>query len=165
MKSLILAIFLAALAGAVSAQADAKYLVKLKGIGLGSDQSDVTRAFGKPKTETTAEGDECRGSKIRTLVYDGMQIELWGSLEPETEYSIYSMEITNAKWLPLGIKVGATQVAVKRKLGNPASQETESETGERVWYYSFDNESDGPGNTNFYFKKGKLVRIFTQYLC
>lgn len=74
------------------------------------------------------------------------------------------MEITSTKWLPFGIKVGATQAAVKRKLGRTKSQETDAETGQRVWYYSFD-ESDGPGNTNFYFKKGKRVKIFSMYMC
>jgi hypothetical protein len=151
-------------AAAVNAQADAKYLVKLKGIGLGSAYSDVIKAFGKPKTDTAAEGDECRGARIRTMVYDGLELELSESLEPEKEYYVYSIEITNAKWLPFGIKTGTTQAAVKRKLGNPTSQETDSETGERIWYYSFD-ESDGPGNTNFYFKNGKLVKVFSMYMC
>ncbi len=164
MKGLIFAIFLLSFAVAASGQEDAKYLVKVKGIGLGSEYSAVIKAFGKPKTETTAEGDECRGDKIRTLVFDGMQIELYEPSEPETKSSVFSMEITNAKWLPFGIKIGSTTAAVKRKLGNPTSQETDGDTGERVWYYSFD-ESDGPGNTNFHFKKGKLIRIFTMYIC
>jgi hypothetical protein len=164
MNRLFLSILLLAFSGAVNAQADAKYLVNLKGIGLGSDYSDVIKAFGKPKTETTAEGDECRGGKIRTLVYDGMELELNEPSEPETEFYVHAMEITNAKRLPFGLKIGATQAAVKRKLGSPTAQETDDETGERVWYYSFD-ESDGPGTTNFYFKKGKLIRIFTMYMC
>src|SRR5687768_8204414 len=106
MKTLLLAIFLCAFAVVVNAQADAKYLVKLKGIGLGSDYSNVIKAFGKPKTEKTAEGDECRGGKIRTLVYDGLELELSEPSEPEAEYYVYSIEITNAKWLPFGIKIG-----------------------------------------------------------
>ncbi len=164
MKILIIAVFVFSFALAASGQSDARYLIKLKGIGLGSEYSAVNKAFGKAKTDTTAEGDECRGSRIRTLVYDGMELELSESLEPNTEYYVYSMEITDAKWLPFGIKIGATQAAVTRKLGNPTSQETDDETGELVWYYSFD-DSDGPGNTNFYFKKGKLVKVFTMYMC
>jgi hypothetical protein len=164
MKSLFVGIFLITFALAASGQADAKYLVKLKGVGLGSGYSEVVKTLGKPKTETTADGDECRGGKIRTLVYDGMTLELSEPSEPETEYYVYSMEITTSKWPPFGIKIGATRAVVKRKLGNPTSQETDAETGELIWYYSFD-QSDGPGNTNFYFKKGKLVRIFTMYMC
>jgi hypothetical protein len=148
-----------------NAQADAKYLVKVKGIGLGSDYSEVIKSLGKPKTDTTAEGDECRGSRIRTLVYDGLKLELSESLEPDAQFYVHSIEITNAKWQPFGLKTGATQAAVKRKIGSTKSQETDSETGELVWYYSFDNESDGPGTTNFHFKGGKLVRIFSMYIC
>lgn len=162
MKSLILAIFLLSFAVAASGQADAKYLIKLKGIGLGSDYSEVIKALGKPKIETTAEGDECHGGKLRTLVYDGMTLELSEPSEPETEYYVVSMGISTAKWQPFGIKIGATQTAVKRKLGNPTSQETDADTGERIWYFE---ESGGPSYTNFYFKNGKLIRIYTFYIC
>src|SRR5688500_12991121 len=129
MKTLLLAIFLFIFAAAAGAQVpkDAKYLVKLKGIGLGSDYSNVIKAFGKPKTETTAEGDECRGGKLRKLVYDGLELELSESSEPAAEYYVLSMDITNAKWLPFGLKIGATETAVKNKLGNPTSQESNSE--------------------------------------
>lgn len=82
MKSLILATFLLSFAVAASGQADAKYLVNLNGIGLGSDYSDVIKEFGKPKTETTLDGDECRGSKIRTMVYDGLKLELSEPSQP-----------------------------------------------------------------------------------
>lgn len=165
MKTLLLAIFLCAFAVTGNAQSDAKYLVKVKGIGLGTDHSDVIKSLGNPKTDTTAEGDECRGSRIRTLVYDGLELELSESLEPAAKFYVYSIEITNDKWQPFGIKTGATQAAVKRKMGSATSEETDSETGELIWYYSFDNELDGPGNTNFYFKGGKLVRIFSMYMC
>ena len=85
-------------------------------------------------------------------------------MEPNAEFYVYSIEITNDKWKPFGIKTGATQAAVRRKMGSTKSQETDIETGELIWYYSFD-ESDGPGTTNFYIKGGKLVRIFSMYMC
>lgn len=165
MKTLLLAIFMFAFAAAGNAQADDKYLIKVKGVGLGTDHSDVITRLGKPKTDTNDEGDECRGSRIRTLVYDGLELELSESLEPAAKFYVYSIEITNDKWKPFGLKTGAAQAAVKLKMGRATSEETDSETGEAIWYYSFDNESDGPGTTNFYFKAGKLVRIFSMYMC
>jgi len=167
MKSLILTIFLCAFAGVAGAQTpkDAKYLITVKGVGLGASYAQVIKAFGKPKKDTTTNGDECRGGKQRLLEYDGISFDLYlYDDDANAQFNVGMIEITSAKWLASGLKVGAPLSAVTRKLGEPTSKEPGRLKREILRHYNF-GESDGPGNTMLTFRNGKLFKITSFYIC
>lgn len=165
MKGFVVLIFVCALATVAAAQPrDAKYLLNVKGVGLGASYVQVIKAFGKPKKEETTDGDECRGGKQRMMEYDGLSFTLYlYDDDANAQYNVGWIEITSAKWLASGLKVGSTLSAVTNKLGQPTSKEP-GRRREIHRNYNF-AESDGPGNTMLTFRNGKLFKIQSFYIC
>lgn len=134
-----------------------KYLLKVNGIGLGSYYAQVIRTFGKPLKETTGDGNECIGGKMRKLEYPGMTFELHQEFGKTKRFYVGSFEVTSARWNVSGLKAGSTAAAVKRKFGKAAEEG-------RSWLYEI-AETEGPGSVNIYFRNGKVVRFETSYIC
>jgi hypothetical protein len=72
---------------------------------------------------------------------------------------VSSFEVTSAKYDVSGVKIGDTQVAVKRRFGTRSSEETLS--GQKAWYYEM--AENNPGSSNFYFRGGKVSKIQAGY--
>jgi len=131
--------------------------LKVNGVGLGAAYKSVVAKFGKPIKEKIQKGDECVPDRRKILNYPGLMFEL---IENEGKnFTVISFEATSAKYDVSGVKVGDTQVAVSRRFGKRTMEDTVS--GQKVWYYEM--TPDLPGNSNFFFRAGKITKIQSAY--
>lgn len=149
------------LAFAASAQTSLRSGPTVNGLPLGATREQVIRKLGKPTSEKKGKADECVGGTEMTLQYPGLKFWLWDDAEKPGKFTVGQFEVTSAAWDVSGSRVGQTSAAVKKMFGSKFTSETKS--GRTIWYYEMD-EDKGPGNTNFTFRNGKLVNIFTMYL-
>ena len=163
MKRLLLVLVI--LVFAMSAHSQARHnakngLMKINGVGLGATYAEVVKKLGKPDKVVNGDADECIGGKMRTVHYPGLKFELYEG-EPG-KFSVGTFEVTSARWNVSGAKVGMSQAAIKKIFGKADASVVESHSGLPTWYYHFPDEE--PGNSNFEFRKGKLVNISSLYL-
>src|SRR5438270_8764232 len=87
--------------------------LKVNGVGLGAKYAEVVRKLGKPARDiTNKKMDECIGSKIRTLTYPGLKIQLDDS---GTGYEVFFFEIISSKWDASGAKIGNAENSVQKR--------------------------------------------------
>jgi len=98
-----------------------------------------------------------------TLRYPGLIFQLWDDSEKPGEFTVGMFEVTSAKWNVSRAKVGQTKAEIKSMFGDRSSEENETASKQLVWYYDMD-ENEGPGNTNFYFRNGRVVRILSMWM-
>jgi hypothetical protein len=162
MKTLLpFLIFLCALTAYTQDHQKAVKSVTVNGVGLGDSYTQAVRKLGKPLKNIISEGDECIGGKLRKLSYSGLTLEF--HQDSEGKFYVGSFEVSSPRWNVSGVGVGTASAAIRRKYGKTDPQEGDSR-GEVLWLYGL-TEDEGPGNLNFYFRKGKLVRISTFYVC
>lgn len=137
--------------------------VKINGLGLGATYRDVIRKFGKPGSEKKRKADECVGGTEMTLNYPGLKFRLWDDHGNPKKFTVGWLEVTSARWDVSGARVGNKAASIKKLVGTRTSEEIDSDTGRRVWYYEMD-ENVGPGTTNFSFRGGKVVGIVSLWL-
>jgi hypothetical protein len=80
----------------------------------------------------------------------------------EDNFTVSTFEVTSARWNISGARVGMSQAAIRKIFGKADARVVESHSGLPTWYYNFPDEE--PGNSNFEFRKGKLVNISSLYL-
>ena len=134
--------------------------IKVNGVGLGASYREVIRRFGKPSRDYTVEADECVGGQSRYLVYNGLTIEMHPSGENAKAFQVGQIEVTSARWNISGVRVGASPAAIRKKFG-PSEFQNGDQKGEKFIPYFL----NAPGNLYFYFRRGKLVRVETYYIC
>ena len=150
------------MAGACLGQLDPGKL-RLNGVGLGSTYGQVKKALGKPSSESKPRKEECSGGRERAVDYAGAHFWfLDGSGNDRKTFSVVSFDVTSPKYSVSGIKVGDSQLTVRRILGSKFTSETNDEEGTTRWVYGIGDE-DGPGWTNIKFRKGKVVSISSSY--
>jgi len=162
MKKLLIPVFLCLFAAAAYGQRT--YVLKVNGIGLGSTDKQVLNVFGKLLSDTTEDGDECIGGKLRKLKYPGLLFEFHQQGDDPKKFYVGSFEVFSSKWDVSGVRVGALSLTINRQFSKPESLETDAATKERTWYYAL-MDIEGPGNTSFHLRGGKIVRISTFYIC
>ena len=161
MKSLILIVLLA-LAACTYGQTSLKQGPTVEGLSLGASRDEVIKKLGKPSSEKKGEADECVGGTEMTLKYPGLEFRLWDDSEEPGKFTVGAFEVTSQRWDVSGVRVGQSGETVKKLFGT--SYTTESEKGGRtIWYYAMD-ENEGPGNTNFTIRNGKIINIYTMWL-
>lgn len=132
---------------------------KVNGLGLDAKYGDVIRKLGKPTRQvTTRYVDECTGSHTRTLYYPGLKVELSDS--EKNVYKVFAVEVTTSKWDVSGSKVGDPSTRIEKLFGT-RGRNSEKEGAETIWYY--DMSEAAPGLSNFYFRNGKLTKIYFGY--
>lgn len=131
----------------------------VNGIGLDAKYLTVIKKLGKPIREsTTRKIDECIGSRLRTLFYSGLKVEL---VEGErNDFTIFSFEVTSAKWNVSGTRVGDPAATVEKLFGKTGRTVEMEPTGPR-WFYEMSAEN--PGGSNFYFRSGRVFKISSTY--
>ncbi len=132
---------------------------KVNGLALGATRAEVIKKIGKPTRETKNKADECVGGTEMTLHYPGLKFSLWD--DAHGKFSVGAFEVNSAKWDVSGARVGLSSSAIKKLFGTRFTAETNS--GKTIWYYDMDEEKS-PGNTNFTFRNGRLVNIFSMWL-
>jgi len=151
-------IFLLLFSVSINSQSTLSDGLKVNGVGLGSKYAEVVRKLGKPTREIiNRKMDECIGSRIRTLSYPGLKIELD---DPGTGYEVYFLEITSAKWQASGATIGDTTTAVQKRFGTHGRTIENPKTNPQ-WLYSM--PGDNPGGSYFYFRGRKLIKMQSGY--
>jgi hypothetical protein len=119
-------------------------LFHVAGIGLGSREVAVRKAFGEPKRVTLAERHD---HPLKTFEYDGIEIRL---TEWEFGWTVDEITLTSAKWSFQGLELGSPASEVRRVLGVPvAGGDAESyeymgaEAGEYLIFYLADGQVTG----------------------
>ena len=131
--------------------------LKVNGVGLGAAYKSVIAKFGKAIKEKIQKGDECVPDRRKILTYPGLTFEL---IENDNKnFTVVSFEVTSAKYDVSGVKVGETLLAVSRRFGKRTMEDTID--GQKVWYYEM--TPNLPGNSNFYFRAGKITKIQSAY--
>ena len=131
------------------------------GVGLGDSYSKIVRKLGRPLRDYTVEADECVGGKTRYLVYKGLTIEMHPSIAGPKEFYAGRLEVASPRWsTSSGVRIGATLSSIRKKYG-PSGLENADRKGEKFLSYYL----NAPGNLHFFFRRGKLVRIETYYIC
>jgi len=157
--SLILPIFVAA-QGRLS-----EIDLSVNNVRSGTTHQAVLKRLGKPVTTKRKyfRADEACSNTAEThltLKYVGLEVALLGDGKGK-HLSVYSIEITSAKWNGSGSKIGDTIQSIEKRFGKPNSIEERS--GEKILYY---NSKGNLGGVNFYFKNGKVKRILmAETLC
>jgi hypothetical protein len=134
--------------------------IKVNGVGLGASYREVVRKLGKPSRDYTVEADECVGGKSRYLVYKGLTVEMHPRSSDPKEFYVGQIEVTSSKWDVSGVRIGVSLKSIRRKLG-PSNLRNSDKKGEKFLSYS----PRATGNLYFYFRRGKLVRVETYYIC
>ena len=132
---------------------------RVNGLGLDAKYSEVIRKLGKPTRDVTDRSiNECTGSRLRTLYYPGLKVELF---DAETDlFKVFAFEVTSSKWDVSGSRVGDSTAAVQKLFGT-RGRKVEKVGAGTVWYYEMNEEA--PGLSNFHFRNGKLAKIYFGY--
>lgn len=131
--------------------------LKVNGVELDSPYSKVVQAFGKPlRRKKGAAYDECGGGYRETLYFPGITVDLLSDQKGKN-YAAASIEVTSAKWLVSGIRIGADIRDVQSKFRN-SHDKTKNDNGLDVLTYW-----NGDGWIVFSFKKDKLAKISWEY--
>jgi hypothetical protein len=153
----------AVFAGTAGGQTANPAKLKVNGIGLDSTYSQVVKALGKPISDGKPSKEECIGGREKSLKFDGATFYLMdGDSANRKTFEVKSFDITSSKYSVSGIKVGDTELSVRRRLGTKFEKQ-DAETGADVWSYEFADENN-PGSTNVYISKGKVIKITSGYM-
>ena len=147
------------LSAAAIAQASIRQGLQVNGVALGATYTAAVKKLGKPARDVTnRQIDQCIGSRIRTLYYPGLKLEL---VEGEKKiFTVFSFDVTSGTWNVSGINLGDASSVVEKQFGKTGRTIEKEKAGPR-WSYDMTDES--PGGTNFYFKNGKVVEISSTY--
>jgi hypothetical protein len=139
--------------------------VKINGVGLDSTYAQVVRAIGKPASEEAPKAEECIGGREKTVTYPGLTLYMMdGDSRNKKTFEVKSFEVTSARWVVSGIKVGDSEATVKRKFGHRKFRiEDGPGAGEKRWVWDM-SDPHGPGGTNVIFKDGRVVTIASYLL-
>ena len=146
-----------------SAQAVNPAKLKVNGIGLDSTYSQVVKALGKPISDGKPTREECIGGREKSVKFDGATFYLMDGDSPNRKtFEVKSFDITSSKYSVSGIKIGDTELTVRRRLGTKFEKQ-DAEPGGDVWSYQFDDQNN-PGSTSIYISKGKVTKITSGYM-
>jgi len=147
------------LAATISAQTTNPAKLKINGIGLDSTLAQVTKALGKPTKDGRATKEGCIGGREKTVEFDGASFYFMdGDSKNGKTFEVKGFEVTSSKYVVSGIKVGDTELNVRRRLGTKFTKSDDPETGADIWTYDFP-ESGDPGSTSIYITRGKVTKI------
>ncbi len=133
--------------------------LKINGIGLYSTLAQVTKALGKPTKDGKATKEGCIGGREKTVEFDGASFYFMdGDSKNGKTFEVKGFEVTSSKYVVSGIKVGDTELNVRRRLGTKFTKSKDDESGADIWTYDFP-ESEDPGSTSIHITRGKVTKI------
>lgn len=132
--------------------------LKVNGVGLDSTYAQVVKALGKPVKNGAAKDEGCIGGLEKEVEFAGASFYFMdGDSKGGKTFEVKAFDVTSPKFVVSGLKVGDTELAVRRRLGSKFVKQ-DDESGAVVWSYEFP-ESGDPGSTSIYIKRGKIVKI------
>ena len=124
--------------------------LNIKGVTIGTTNSQAIKVLGKPKRSRKIKVDNCGEETVLKVEYPGLEIE-FGWFESEKEYAAQSFEVSGTKWqINEKLRWGMTVDEVVSNLGRPWNESYDSST-ETLGYTAPDNNVG-----TLYFKNGKL---------
>ena len=141
------------MAGACFGQLDPGKL-RFNGVGLESTYGQVVKALGKPSRETKPVREECIGGREKSATYEGASLTFMD--EGKKTFKVMAFEVTSPKYAVSGIKVGDSQLTVRRVLGTKFANDSKAAEGTTTWTYEMPGDT---GSAMITFKKGKVVSI------
>lgn len=147
------------MSAAVIAQASIRQGLQVNGVALGATYSAAVKKLGKPTRDVTNRKiDQCIGSRIRTIYYPGLKLEL---VEGDRKtFTVFSLDVTSGNWNVSGVKLGDSSSVIEKQFGKTGRTVEKERSGPR-WFYEMTDEN--PGGSNFYFKNGKVIQISSTY--
>jgi hypothetical protein len=129
--------------------------VKTKGIEVGTSKANVLRRIGRPVSIRKGAEYPCAVRSV-DMRYGGLLLEMLESeLDGEKgKLFVARMTITSRKWVVNGIRIGASASAVRTRFG--AASWYKDRLGQFLGY------NIGDGSANFYFSRGRLVKIVSE---
>ena len=129
----------------------------VKGVELGTKQSEVIKKLGNPYFTEKNETEDCGTEAVLYLHYSGLKLALAENYKTK-ELFVSSIEINSSDWeISKAIKVGMSKKDVQEKLGNGRSYiEGENEHIS----YSINNKD---AYAELIFRNNKLVEISWMY--
>lgn len=140
--------------------------LKFNGIGLDSTLAQVKKALGKPKMDGKPQEEGCVGAREKYVEYDGASFYLMdGDSRDGKTFEVRAFDVTSPKYVVSGIKVGDTELNVRRRLGTKFEKRKDDVTGDEYWLYMFD-DSGSPGSTSIHITRGRVTKISSaQQVC
>jgi hypothetical protein len=136
--------------------------LKFNGVGLDSTYGQVVKALGKAVKDPKPTREECIGGREKMVEYRGATFYFMdGDSRTGKTFEVKSFEVTSAKYVVSGIKIGDPESVARRRLGTEF--EKKSEEGIDVWSYEF-TDQNSPGYTSIFFARGKVVKIASAYM-
>ena len=158
MIKVLLSLFLMSIAAPAFSQAVISKGLSVNGVKLGASYQSVVTKFGKPVNDVTDRKiNECTGTRLRTITYPGLKVELD---DGSGKFTVFGYEITSARYDVSGVKVGDPAAAVLKLFGT-RGRTVEKQKGGEVWFYEMSEEN--PGGSSFYFTSGRLTKMQTTY--
>jgi hypothetical protein len=152
------------LAASINAQTTNPARLKINGIGLDSTLAQVKKALGKPVKEGKATNEECAGGREKEVSWAGASFWFMdGDSRDRKTFQLVGFEVTSPKYTVSGIKVGDTELNVRRRLGTKFETQKDEETGADIWIYMFP-ESGDPGSTSIHISRGKVTKISSAHM-
>ncbi len=154
------------LAATTFAQTTNPAKLKFNGIGLDSTLAQVKKALGKPKMDGKPQEEGCIGAREKWVEYDGASFYLMdGDSKGGKTFEVKSFSVTSPKHVVSGIKVGDTELSVRRRLGTKFEKHRDDVTGDDYWLYMFP-DSGAPGSTSIHISRGRVTKISSaQQVC
>ncbi len=125
----------------------------VRDVRLGDTESVVIEKLGKPRRREASTVDICGVTKLLTLQYEGIDVQL-DSNEAEKTWSVLEIWITSPKIsIEPGIRIGENIDEIERKLG-PAYVEHRLREPAELYYVTSNND-----NANLTFKRNELAKV------
>jgi hypothetical protein len=137
--------------------------LRLNGVGLDSTYGQVVKAFGQPVKDSKPTREECAGGREKDVEFTGVSFLFMDAPSKNGKtFEVMGFEVTSAKYLVSGIKVGDGEQRVGQRFGTKFTKGKDDESGAVVWTYEFPDQNS-PGFTSVYFRRGKVVKIMSGY--
>ncbi|HLA96605.1 MAG TPA: hypothetical protein VK612_12855 [Pyrinomonadaceae bacterium] len=135
--------------------------VKVRGVGLNSTYAQVVKALGRPVKDGKPTEEGCIGAHEKNVEFAGASFYFMdGDSKNGKTFEAKAFDVTSAKYVVSGVKVGDAEAVVRRVFGRKYTVKTDD--GVKSWSYEMDPHL-GPGWTTFEFKNGKIVKISSSY--
>lgn len=134
---------------------------EIKGVGIGTSETEVLQKLGKPlQSKKTTVDEVCGGDFQKTLHYSGLTFGL-SSDDEGRNYSVISVDVSSPKWMEESLfKLGADAKDVETAFDEPnlfnQPNSKETDKGQTIFYYTLRRHE---GGAKLYFQNNKLTRI------
>lgn len=124
----------------------------VRGVRLGDTEASVIEKLGKPIGSKFATVDNCGVTKIKTLKYKGLEVQLDRDLDDA--WFVLELIVTSDKVaIDPNVRIGEDLRSIREKFGDPNVEHTDSNESD-LYFITRDND-----NAHFMFNKSRLIKV------